>query len=448
MVPNHAVVLLALLHGGDDFQKSLMIANTAGWDTDCNSGNVGCLLGIKNGLAGIEAGPDWRGPVADRMYLPTSDGARAITDAVQETYHVVNVGRALAGQEPRAPKNGARFHFSLSGSVQGFRSEDSPEARGAVTVGHDNGRLALRYCGVAPGRPGRTATATFIPPEAAKMGGYGLISSPTLYPGQTVRAELIADANNARPVRANLYVRVYGAKDQSEIIACPVHEPPQEIAPGDDATLEWVVPDTGGRPVFEVGVEIGGASGTGTLFVDSLTWDGTPKVTLTRPEGGGDLWRRAWVNAADHFDPWGTWDNNVFKLIQDEGTGMVLQGEFTWSDYTVATSVYPHMASAIGVAANVRGLVRYVAVTLTPDGVARLVEKHDRDETVLAEAPVPWELDRSYPVTITSLADGTITATVGDAATLKGRVTPERARGAVALLVREGHGQFGPVTLG
>ena len=29
-----------------------MIVNTCGWDTDCNSGNVGCLLGIKNGLAG------------------------------------------------------------------------------------------------------------------------------------------------------------------------------------------------------------------------------------------------------------------------------------------------------------------------------------------------------------------------------------------------------------
>ena len=43
-----------------------MIVNTCGWDTDCNSGNVGCLLGIKNGLAGLDAGPDWRGPVADR----------------------------------------------------------------------------------------------------------------------------------------------------------------------------------------------------------------------------------------------------------------------------------------------------------------------------------------------------------------------------------------------
>ncbi len=53
MVPNHALIIHALLHGDDDFQKSLMIVNTCGWDTDCNSGNVGCLLGIKHGLAAL-----------------------------------------------------------------------------------------------------------------------------------------------------------------------------------------------------------------------------------------------------------------------------------------------------------------------------------------------------------------------------------------------------------
>ncbi|MFN8379003.1 MAG: ADP-ribosylglycohydrolase family protein [Anaerolineae bacterium] len=54
IVPNHGLIILSLLYGDDDFQKSLMIANTGGWDTDCNSGNVGCLLGIKNGLPAID----------------------------------------------------------------------------------------------------------------------------------------------------------------------------------------------------------------------------------------------------------------------------------------------------------------------------------------------------------------------------------------------------------
>ena len=140
MVPNHALIIHALLHGDDDFQKSLMIVNTCGWDTDCNSGNVGCLLGIKNGLAGIEAGADFRGPVADRMYLATADGGRAITDAATEAFHIVNVGRALADQAPVAPKDGARFHFELPGSVQGFQVDSDVDAAGTLEIGGRFGR--------------------------------------------------------------------------------------------------------------------------------------------------------------------------------------------------------------------------------------------------------------------------------------------------------------------
>jgi ADP-ribosylglycohydrolase len=155
MIPNHALIIHALLHGDDDFQKSLMIVNTCGWDTDCNSGNVGCLLGIKNGLAAIDGqGPDWRGPIADRLYLSTAEGGRGITAAVTETYHIVNSGRALVGEPPLSPKGEAYFHFELPGSVQGFVPEQSAEVQGVVQVenvaGHSrmgNRSLALRYRG-------------------------------------------------------------------------------------------------------------------------------------------------------------------------------------------------------------------------------------------------------------------------------------------------------------
>ncbi|MCP4427739.1 MAG: ADP-ribosylglycohydrolase family protein, partial [Chloroflexi bacterium] len=194
IVPNHALIVMSLLCGEDDFQKTQMIVNTAGWDTDCNAGNVGCLMGIKNGLAGIEAGPDWRGPLADRLYLSAADAGRGITDAVLESYQIVNIGRALQGKAALAPKNGARFHFELSGSVQGFRCEDSPECRETVIIenaaGHSRSgsrSLALRYRALARGRAGRVASPTFIPIEAIDMPGYALYASPTLYPGQVAQ---------------------------------------------------------------------------------------------------------------------------------------------------------------------------------------------------------------------------------------------------------------------
>ncbi len=172
MVPNHALIIHALLHGDDGFQKSLMIVNTSGWDTDCNSGNVGCLLGIKNGLAGLDTGPDWRGPVADRMYLSTADGGRAITDAVAEAYHIVNIGRSLAGATPAAPKNGARFHFELPGAVQGFQPDDRVDSRGT----RKRGERAWTQ------RGGRAQPSIALP--AHRHGAGGARHHPDLYPAR------------------------------------------------------------------------------------------------------------------------------------------------------------------------------------------------------------------------------------------------------------------------
>ena len=134
MIPNHGLMILSLLYGDDDFQRTLMIVNTCGWDTDCNSGNIGCLMGIKDGLAGLATGPDYRGPVADRLYIPTADGGNAITDAVTQTVRLVNTGRALRGQAPISPKDGARYHFDLPGAVQGFMNDVSVEARDVVAI--------------------------------------------------------------------------------------------------------------------------------------------------------------------------------------------------------------------------------------------------------------------------------------------------------------------------
>ena len=56
MVPNHGLIIHSLLHGDGDFSETMKIVNTCGWDTDCNSGNIGCLVGIMGGLEGINAG--------------------------------------------------------------------------------------------------------------------------------------------------------------------------------------------------------------------------------------------------------------------------------------------------------------------------------------------------------------------------------------------------------
>lgn len=400
MVPNHALIIHALLHGEDDFQRSLMIVNTCGWDTDCNSGNVGCILGIKNGLAAIDEGPDWRGPVADRMYLPTADGGRAITDAATETLHLVNVGRTLARKEPLSPKNGARFHFELPGSVQGFRPDEDPHSRGVATVKNVEGysdsgsrSLAIRYEHLAPGRVARVSTPTFVPPEAVGMPDYRLVASPTLYPGQDARARSVADKENSGAVTCRMFVSAYGADDALRTH----HGPGAVLAPGSAKVFEWRVGDTGGQPIASVGVELTAErAASGCVYLDYVAWDGTPEVTLSRPAEGGTMWRRAWVNGVDRHDEHAP---EPYRLVQNSGTGLLIQGTRGWTDYEVSAPVRPHMVLSAGIGARVQGMRRYYALLLTRGGKARLVKALDGD-AVLAEADFSWDFDVTYELSL------------------------------------------------
>ena len=67
IIPNCAVVLLSL-YTADDFVNALMIGNTSGWDTDCNSGNVGCLTRHMNLKTRME-GPEDRVALLTRKHL-------------------------------------------------------------------------------------------------------------------------------------------------------------------------------------------------------------------------------------------------------------------------------------------------------------------------------------------------------------------------------------------
>ncbi len=397
IVPNHALIILGLLYGDDDFQKSLMIVNTSGWDTDCNSGNIGCLLGIKNGLAGIDAGPDWRGPIADRLYIPSADGGRAITDALTETYHIVNIGRALAGMPVVQPKKGSRFHFELPGSVQGFTADTSNDSKGVTTLENVEGysqlgmrSLAIRYHHLALGRIVRVSTPTFIPPDAINMIGYELHACPNLYPGQTIRAGFMADPTNNGQVVCRLYIQTYGAEDKLVI----TYGPQTHLQPGEIVQTEWHLEDTDGAPIAQVGLEITtlDKQTVGTVYLDFLTWDGEPEVIFKRPTYGGTMWRRAWVKGVDPADPYAS---EAFRLVQNEGTGLLMQGTREWTNYSVSATITPRLVQAAGIGARVQGMRRYYALLLGQGGKARLVKALD-GETILAEVEFPWQPEIEY----------------------------------------------------
>ncbi len=387
IIPNHALVILGLLYSNDDFQRAMTVVNTAGWDTDCNAGNLGCLLGIKNGLAGLHGGPDWRGPVEDRILMPTAEGGRAISDAVNESLAIVNIGRALKNEPPYSPKGGARFNFEFPGSVQGFRAGDDGTVLENV-AGHSlegNRALALRFQTI-----GSASTPTFILPDELNMRGYTFIASPTLYAGQTMRARVSTE----HALNARLFISVYDNDAQLHV----VYGPRAGLEPNRSSELVWQIPDTGGQPVAQVGIE-GQAEADGILYLDYLTWSGEPDLVLARPADMGSaapigtrVWRRAWI---DGMDEWDKWPGEAYKLAQNEGIGLLIQGTRDWHNYEVEATIQLTLAKSAGIGARVQGMRRYYALLLANGNKVCLVKALDGVRT-LAEIDFPWEIGQSY----------------------------------------------------
>lgn len=403
VIPNHALIILATLYGGNSFQDTMRIVNTAGWDTDCNAGNAGCLFGIRTGLSGIDAGPDFRTPIADRMYVSTADGGGSITDAVIEAQSLIATGHILAGSPPTAAfKNGARFNFSFPGSLQGFAAKTgSPAHLHQVEVrnvpGHSRDgerRLAVNFERLAPGRVARIATPTFFDSDVFTMPVYQLLACPTLYSGQVVECRLEADSNG-KHLAVRLYASVYNERDELEQIYSDKHE----LLSGSEAMLTWRVPDTGGYPIFEVGLEIETRDRSGidgVMYLDYLTWNGAPKTVLRRPDDNlSTMWKHAWVNNVSQFQT--RWEG--LRITNGEGIGFIAQGSRDWKDYRVRSEVTPLLAEAWGLAARIQGRERYYAVMFdkSDGGRAKLI-KRVHDETVLASERFSWRLDQKYVV--------------------------------------------------
>jgi hypothetical protein len=133
-----------------------------------------------------------------------------------------------------------------------------------------------------------------------------------------------------------------------------------------------------------------------SLYLDYLAWDGAPDVVLTRPQAGGTMWRRAWVDGVDQAE---RWYREPYRLVQNHGTGLLIQGTREWTDYRLSAAIAPHMVKAAGLGARVQGMRRYYALLLAGGSAARLVKALD-GETVLAETSFSWTFGGTYALSL------------------------------------------------
>jgi hypothetical protein len=160
------------------------------------------------------------------------------------------------------------------------------------------------------------------------------------------------------------------------------------------------------------------------------------------------MWRRAWVDGVDQYGPW--WPE-PYRLGQNTGTGLLIQGTREWTDYWVSADVTPRMVKSAGIAARVQGMRRYYALLLCNDGAdghptARLVKALDGD-TVLAETDFLWEFGETHDLSLETVGTHLRAWIDGQRLFELDDIDWPLTGGAVALVCEEGRTATDPVTV-
>lgn len=278
IIPNGAIVVLSLLYGEGDFSKTLQIANMSGWDTDCNAGNVGSIMGVTVGIKGI---PEfWRTPLNDFVISSSIQGTNNIRDIANTSIFLSNCGHRFAGQTSKIEL--PRYHFNFPGSTQGFSAEkdscrlihihqtpeDSAKENGFLSVSIED----LDHMGEA-----HVFVRTHFMIEELRSNNYEASFTPQIFPGQTINAKVMLFTGEPELLKCSIYIC-----DREKNIC--FLEPGVELKLLQWQELSLTIPKMDDICISEVGISfytLAEQPWRGNLLIKEFDWNGIPNYATS-----------------------------------------------------------------------------------------------------------------------------------------------------------------------
>lgn len=402
-VSNTAYILLGLLHSKGDLRRGIEMCTQCGLDTDCNSGNLGVILGVLGGISAVDA--SMRRTMNDVVMSSSVLGEQNIGDIPTQAKWIALQGFRLAKQAAPAwltPPSGRTLSldFDLPGSTHGFRAETHADTcLRAVSEGEDN---SLRlWCGAFDARTGlRLYHRTYYRPADVHNDRYEPCFSPKVYPGQTLHARVRAEDADGPALVASLFA--YDDNAQTYLDGPTVH-----LSGAEWTTLTWQIPALDGACITKVGVRytlVEAHPGGFTTRMGGLWAEGPADYALDFAKE-----RMEWFSFSHHECSQftysrGSWHYSGKRLEgQVAAFGEVITGHRAFTDYAVAATLIPQTASGARLLFRVQGAHRYYAAALVEGGLHLIRENHG--ETPLASAPFVWQVGQ--PVRLRAEAQGT-----------------------------------------
>lgn len=404
IIPNAGVVVMAILYSRGKLARAVQIATMAGWDTDCNAGNVGAIMGVAVGLEGIDR--HFRDQMGDVLVGASVIGGRNLMHLPACADLFCRLGEQVAGVPVTVPP--ARYHFDYPGSTCGFQAQchlGELVALGYAAGQGLTGRGALRVAVREQRKKGelRFFVRTYCRPNELSGNFYGASFSPQVYPGQTITARLFIPTDTSAELLAAPFVWDDSHQTSHQAVGTL-------LTPGQWHTLTYTVPRLENALISQVGVVVHPRSDswTGSCLLDTL-------------DVGGPAWfssdfsrERAEFGAISQW----TFHRGYWRLEERayHGSGARLSesytGDVAWRDLALTVDLRPLAGDYHNVLVRVQGARRSYAVGLAP-GNRLVLYKNAGEYRPVAEADCPWEHGRRYRLEVEAVGPEIVAAVDG-----------------------------------
>ncbi|WP_308635011.1 ADP-ribosylglycohydrolase family protein [Paenibacillus silvisoli] len=414
IIPNAAVIILSLLYGGGDFSRAINICNMCGWDTDCNVANVGTIMGVMNGLEGID--DSWRKPINDFLCCSSVIGTLNMLDLPWCAAYIAGFGYRIAGSDVperwAAILNGEapRFHFELPGSTHAFRTDADDNGTHVtsfvenVTESAASGSRSLKvvFDRATGGYGYRAYVQTYYRPHDFNDSRYDPSFSPLIYPGQKISATVMIPSFTDQTIKARLYVKDGNAnvRHYGESVT---------LAKGEWTPLSFELPAMANVCLEEAGMELLPTAGWNDnliCYIDSMQFSGVPNYSVDFQYERMERWHGLHQEVSQFTYLRGLWalENGELSGSYSGEPAECYTGDLKWKDYSFEAVVSPQAGSGHYLLFRVQGGIRSYAVGLGDEGRVRLL-KNGNGYTELASAGFEWEAGQDYTVTVAAVGN-------------------------------------------
>lgn len=401
IIPNAAVIVLSLLYGGGDFSRTINICNMCGWDTDCNVGNVGTIIGVLNGPEGIEN--KWKRPINDFVACSGIIGSLNLQTIPQITLDTARMASKLNGWvigewvEVLQDASTHYLHFELPGSTHAL--EWTSPRNGVILLNNTDresyrGKRSLQLTAPAvfTGTTFDVFFLTYAAPDDFDDSRYDPDFSPTVYPGQTVEAYLKLDLS----VGPGLHVRLF-AEDR---LTGERLYGPHMVLSEEWRQVKFEIPSAHNVTIGKIGMEYA-VSGDASLreksfslkwYIDEWKVYGPAHYKIDFASQHLEKWNAIHQTVSQLTYLRGIWKLEEGRLAGGHGyeTAECYTGSHHWSDYRVGAVLEPEKGEHHRILFRVQGALRGYALGLAPNDMLCLYKNSDGYQ-ILHNHPFQWQ---------------------------------------------------------